>query len=564
MKFEHLFSPMQVGKVTYRNRIVSAPMAFGLIVQNPDARDFTYRKLEASAKGGNGCVIVGETDVNFVDAVRIPGFRPFDFAKPEEDPETFDAVGEYARRIKRHGAVALAELVHCGKEKVPFGPGQEAIGPIETTNLAGITPEETGAFVAMAEPYITSVHVTCGIYEASVKSGTESSMFHPHGLNIDNAAIIKKYTKLPVGAVGGINSPELCEQAIAEGKIDFAILGRQMLADPEFANKAKRGHEDQIRRCLRCYKCFPGSPEEGYDDLPFTSEELALYVGHCTINPLAHLPFDPDTLAPASKQETVLIVGGGAAGMQAAITACDRGQKVILAEQGPRLGGLLRFTDVDTDKPDLMNFKNLLVREVERRDIDVRLNTVITPENITSFGADGVIFATGSLPSCPPVPGIGHAHKAMDMYDGKVKPGHKIVMVGGGLVGCEAGLFLQKTGHEVTVVELLGRLANESFGMYREALIWEMEKCGMAMLPKTRCLEITPTGVKVENAGGVQTLEADTVLFALGMKSVDIAPLKAAAEAAGLKTWVIGDAIQPGKVDQATRSAYLAGIEVGR
>ena len=280
MKFEHLFSPMQVGKVTYRNRIVSAPMAFGLIVQNPDARDFTYRKLEASAKGGNGCVIVGETDVNFVDAVRIPGFRPFDFAKPEEDPETFDAVGEYARRIKRHGAVALAELVHCGKEKVPFGPGQEAIGPIETTNLAGvrvrpmneddmariardfavsatymqkagfdgvlihgghgflftqflsplmntrtdsyggslenrarfplqilkavreavgpdflvelridgtdhqpggITPEETGAFVAMAEPYITSVHVTCGIYEASVKSGTESSMFHPHG-----------------------------------------------------------------------------------------------------------------------------------------------------------------------------------------------------------------------------------------------------------------------------------------------------------------------------------------------------------------------------------------------
>ena len=189
---------------------------------------------------------------------------------------------------------------------------------------------------------------------------------------------------------------------------------------------------------------------------------------------------------------------------------------------------------MDTDKPDLMNFKNLLVREVERRDIDVRLNTVITPESITSFGADGVIFATGSLPSCPPVPGTGH------------------------------GLFLQKTGHEVTVGELLGRLANESFGMYREALIWEMEKCGMAMLPKTRCLEITPTGVKVENAGGVQTLEADTVLFALGMKSVDIAPLKAAAEAAGLKTWVIGDAIQPGKVDQATRSAYLAGIEVGR
>ena len=115
MKFEHLFSPMQVGKVTYRNRIVSAPMAFGLIVQNPDARDFTYRKLEASAKGGNGCVIVGETDVNFTDAVRIPGFRPFDFAKPEEDPETFDAVGEYARRIKRHGVEGRAGPLRQGE-----------------------------------------------------------------------------------------------------------------------------------------------------------------------------------------------------------------------------------------------------------------------------------------------------------------------------------------------------------------------------------------------------------------------------------------------------------------
>ena len=504
MSFEHLFSPMQVGKVTYRNRIVSAPMAFGLIVQNPDARDFTYRKLESSAKGGNACVIVGETDVNFVDAVRIPGFRPFDFAKPEEDPETFDAVGEYARRIKRHGAVALAELVHCGKEKVPFGPDQEAIGPVETTNLAGvkvramteddmvriakdfavaatymqkagfdgilihgghgfiftqylsplmntrtdgyggslenrakfplmilkavreavgpdflvelridgtdhqpggITPEETGEFIAMAEPYITSVHVTCGIYEESVKSGTESSMFHPHGLNIDNAAIIKRYTKLPVGAVGGINSPEMCEQAIADGKVDFVILGRQMLADPEFANKARSGHADQIRRCLRCYKCFPGSPEEGYDDLPFTSEELALYVGHCTINPLAHLPFDPDTLAPADKCETVLIVGGGAAGLQAAITAADRGQKVILAEQASYLGGLLRFTDVDTDKPDLRNFKNLLVREVSGRWSAGTLTCGSTPPLPPRTSAPLALTASSSPPAlCPPVP----------------------------------------------------------------------------------------------------------------------------------------------------------------
>ena len=125
MKFEHLFSPMQVGKVTYRNRIVSAPMAFGLIVQNPDARDFTYRKLEASAKGGNGCVIVGETDVNFTDAVRIPGFRPFDFAKPEEDPETFDAVGASS-------ATALSlwpSWSTAARRRCPSAPGRRPSAP---------------------------------------------------------------------------------------------------------------------------------------------------------------------------------------------------------------------------------------------------------------------------------------------------------------------------------------------------------------------------------------------------------------------------------------------------
>lgn len=135
------------------------------------------------------------------------------------------------------------------------------------------------------------------------------------------------------------------------------------------------------------------------------------------------------------------------------------------------------------------------------------------------------------------------------------------VSSGGGLMGCEAGLFLQKTGHEVTVVEMLDRVANEAFGMYREALVWEMEKNHMTMLPKTKCLEITPNSVKIENADGVQELEADTVLYALGMKSVDYSALK---EAAGdAQVYVIGDAIHPGKVDQCTRTGYIAALKVG-
>ncbi len=661
MKFEHLLSPMQVGNRTYRNRVVSAPMAFSLIVQNPDAQGPTYRKLESSAKGGNACVIVGELDVNFRDAVRIPGFQEVDFSDPEQDPYTFDAVAEYARRIQSYGAIALAELAHCGSDKVPFDETQEAIGPVAGVNSAGfpvramtkedmdriandfavaatyvqkagydgvlihgghgfiltqylspltntrtdeyggslknrakfplqilhaireavgpdflielridgtdhepggITPEETGQFVRWAQDDLTSVHVTCGLYLEAVKTGQASSMYHPHGLNIGEAAIVKSYTDLPVGVVGGLNSPEMCEQAIADGKVDFVVLGRQMLADPEFTNKCAAGEADRIRRCLRCYKCFPGSPEEGYDDLPFTSEELALDVGHCTINPLAHLPFDPDELPPAVRSEKVLIVGGGIAGMQAAMTACDRGHQVTIVDKADKLGGLLFFTDVDIDKPDLRNFKDLMVREVERRDIEVCLNTEVTPEYIRDFGPDAVILATGSEPSRPPIPGIEHAHQALEVYDGSYTPGKKIVMIGGGLVGCEAGLYLQKTGHEVTVVEMLDRVANESFGMYREALMLEMDKCGVVCMPKTKCLKIEADGVTVENADGTQKLPADSILFALGMKSVGADDLKEAA--GGAELHVIGDAIAPGKVDQATRSGYLAAIEIGK
>lgn len=129
MKFEHLFSPMQVGKVTYRNRIVSAPMAFGLIVQNPDARDFTYRKLEASAKGGNGCVIVGETDVNFTDAVRIPASVPLTSPSPRRIPRPSTP---WASMPAASSATALSlwpSWFTAARRRCPSAPGRRPSAP---------------------------------------------------------------------------------------------------------------------------------------------------------------------------------------------------------------------------------------------------------------------------------------------------------------------------------------------------------------------------------------------------------------------------------------------------
>ena len=662
-QFKNLFTPLKINDAyTMKNRVCCAPMAFALIACDPEAGEKSFRKLEAPARGGDAMVCVGELDVNFVDAVRIP-LPPVDFT--EKDSYAVQRVGEYARRIHKHGAIALCELMHPGAEKMPFDETQEAIGPMDEVKPSGvhvramsrddmdritkdfvtgaqfvkncgfdgvcihgghgflftqflssvinrrtdeyggslenrarfpiqimkaireamgkdfiiefrisgddvyrderhgITPEETGQFAHMLEGVVDLIQVSVGLYYDAVVTHQFSSMFVPHGVNASISKIVKQYTSLPVGVIGGINSPEQMERMIADGEADYIALGRQSLADPELANKAKNGEPERIRRCLRCFKCFPGSPEEGYTDLPFTSNELAKTVGACTINPLANLPFDPYSLQPAAAKKRVLVVGGGAAGMQAAITACDRGHEVILAEKGDKLGGLLFFTDVDTDKPDLMNFKNMMIGEVERRDIDVRLNTEVTPENLKDFAADELIIATGSLPTHPPIPGIDNAIQSLEVYRGNAKAGKKVVMVGGGLIGSEQGLFLAKTGHEVAVVELLPRVANEAYGMYREALAREMAKENMELYENTKCLEIGKDYVKVQLPGGEEkTLHADTVLYALGMKSVPWQELETAAKAAGITVQVIGDAIRPGKVDQATRSGYLAGVRI--
>ncbi len=660
--YSKMFEPLRVNDAyTMKNRVCCAPMAFALVACSPEASEKSFRKLEAPARGGDAMVSVGELDVNFVDAVRIP-LPTVDFA--EEGSYAEQRVGEYARRIHKHDAIALCELCHPGAEKMPFDDTQEAIGPNDEVrpngvpvramtpsdmervagdfvtaakfvkrcgfdgivihgghgflftqflsatynkrtdeyggsleNRArfpkqilkairdamgkdfiiefritgddgykderhGVTPEETGRFAHMVEGIVDLIQVSAGIYYDAIPTHQFSSMYVPHGVNASISAEVKKYTSLPVGVVGGINSPDQIEEILGKGQADYIVLGRQSLADPELVNKTKCGEADRVRSCLRCFKCFPGSPEEGYTDIPFKSEDLAKHVGACTINPLANLPFDPLEIPPAVSKKRVLVIGGGVAGLQAAITACDRGHEVIIAEKGSRLGGLLFFTDTDVDKPDLRNFKDMMIKEVERRNIDVRPNTEVTPENLGDFGAEEIIIATGSLPACPPIPGIENAIQSMELYKGTAEAGKRVIMLGGGLIGAEQGLFLAKTGHEVTVVEMLPRVANEAYGMYREALVREMEKEGMTLYENTRCLEIGKGWIRVKLSDGSETkLEADTVLFALGMKAV---PTDELVQAAGdIPVHVIGDAIRASKVDTATRTGYLAGIKAG-
>jgi 2,4-dienoyl-CoA reductase-like NADH-dependent reductase (Old Yellow Enzyme family)/thioredoxin reductase len=418
----------------------------------------------------------------------------------------------------------------------------------------GMHVDEVAAFCKMIEGLVDLIDVSVGLYRDPILSGQFSSIFDPHALNADLAAAVKKAVSIPVSVVGGINSPELAEQIIAEGKCDFVSLARQLTADPAFAAKAESGNEDDIAHCLRCYKCFPGTLEGVMDD-------LSTLFG-CTVNPVAFL-YDKNILeSKPTGSRNVLVVGGGVAGMEAAVVAADRGHNVTLIEKTDSLGGLLKFTDSDVYKGDLKAFKDLMVRRVAKRNIKVITGKEFSPADVAAFKADQVILAVGSTPIEPRIEGIENAVRALDIYQSLDGVGKKVVMVGGGLVGSEAGLHLAKNGRQVTIVEMLDKVAPDSYPMHRVALVREMDKM-LTYRTGLKVVSIAKDGVKtVDREGKEEFIPADTVVYALGMRAnrKETEALRAAAK--DVPVHEIGDCVRAAKVYDAVKEGYLEAMSI--
>lgn len=419
----------------------------------------------------------------------------------------------------------------------------------------GMGIEETVEFCKLAQKYADLIHMSVGVYRNPILSGEFSSLFQKHGLNADMAEAVKKAVSIPVVVVGGINSPVLAEELISQGKCDFVALARQLTADPDFAKKAETDRETDITPCLRCFKCFLG-PLEGVD-----IKEMPNLFG-CTVNP-SEFFYDFDLLnSKPEGSRNVLIIGGGVAGMQAAITAHDRGHKVTIIEKSDKLGGLLFFTDTDNYKTDLRDFKDLLIRRIKERNINVILNKEFTSEDVKSFGADTVILALGSSPIVPPINGIKNAMQALDAYRDISKVGKKVIMVGGGLVGCETGLNLAKEGRDVTIIEMGDKVAPDSYLMHRVGLINEMEQL-VKVMTNTKCTKITPNSITALDQSGKEiTLKADTVIYALGMKANRPETQTLHDSIKNIPVYEIGDCVKAAKVYEATRQAFVAAMSI--
>jgi 2,4-dienoyl-CoA reductase-like NADH-dependent reductase (Old Yellow Enzyme family)/thioredoxin reductase len=410
----------------------------------------------------------------------------------------------------------------------------------------GITIEETKQMVPLVvKAGAQALHVSgygVGSYI------TTAPIADTPGFLIPMAEEVKKLTNVPVIAVGRLDL-ELGERILEQGKADLIAIGRRLLADPELPNKAAEGRLDEVNSCIGCMECI---------------ERLALdQRGEgvtCVVNPALGRERAYE-IKLAAKRKKVIVVGGGPAGAHAAIVAARRGHKVTLFEEGARLGGLLHIAALPPFKGDIVPWIDYLVSQVERLGVEVKLNMRATAEKVSDMNPDAVVVATGGTPAMPDIAGIDESSvvTAQDVLSGKAKAWQNVVIIGGGMVGCETGRYLAEQGKKVTIIEILKRMANDMFPMVRRRLMDGLRSKNVTLLTSATCEAMTGGSVQVCTAEGKrEMIPADTIIIAVGYKAND--RLYKALQGKVPETYRIGNSYKPRRILEATTEGYQTGL----
>lgn len=368
------------------------------------------------------------------------------------------------------------------------------------------------------------------------------------GFSADYVTEIKRAVSVPIITVGRYTEPQFAELMIAEGRADLVAFGRQSIADPEMPNKAKAGRLDLMNPCIGCLQgCVPNM---------FKGEPIT-----CLVNPLAGREAD---FKPAQTKKNVMVIGGGPGGLYAAFTAAQRGHAVTLYEKGDILGGNMRLAAYPPGKGDITNMVRSYIAKCEEYGVKMVMNTEVTPAMVAEAKPDAVIVATGSNPLVLPIPGIndtGVIH-AGDLLDGKAAVGKKVLVVGGGMVGCEVADFLGELGHEVSVIELRDQLGPDVIPEHRKFLMKDFDTYKVQGVTGAKVAQFFTDGVSYTLADGTEgRLEGfDNVVLAMGYRNNDT--ISEEIKKIVAETYVIGDAVKARKALDATAEGLNAALEI--
>ena len=406
-------------------------------------------------------------------------------------------------------------------------------------------------FIKMVEDRIDIAHISCGtVMEDVTQTVMHPVEFYKPGVNAKYARQVKEAgVRIPVLTIGAFQAPQLIEETLATGGADIVAMARGAIADADCVNKARDGREEEIIPCLKCFFCL------AYD----TELEFC-----CAVNPRVGRESILHQFVPCeTTPKKIVVVGGGPAGMAAAVYAAGRGHNVTLYEQEGSLGGKIVFARHVGFKYDLDRFLEYLLFSVKQAGITVKTGVTATKEMIAAENADVVFAAVGSDPIALPIPGAGgdNVMFAQQCFGRLDQVGNNVVVIGGGEVGCETALYLgMENGRQVSVIEMRDSLAPDAnYAPFLALNDLTPKHCDVHL--NAICTEITQSGVKYRGVDGAECIiEADTVIFSVGMRSrIDAA--EEFRECAPV-FFRIGDCLNAGNIRICTRTAFDAAMQV--
>jgi len=580
--FKHIFTPIRIGKVMVKNRIETAPaQPFLAAMDGGISREYIEWE-KAFARGGAGIVTLGVTSIIYenpprvghvlnlgtdkcinglermAEAIHRYGAKAsIELCYHSQDSPTDLTLEEINKLIHSYAAAAYRCMVagmdmimiHGAHGHLPsqfFSPIKnlrrdayggsvknrarfvlemlEAIRNKVDDNLAieyrisadelvpeGLHVEEQLEFAKLIQDKIDLLHVSAGkLFEEETIPMMIQPTYISRGINVHFAELFKKELKIPVATVGSLDL-EMAERIIAEEKADIVAMVRSFLADPDCVKKAERGRPELIRPCVRCNTCI-------------NRTHLFHLAVRCAVNPLNGREAEFSNLPLPVKRKKVVIIGGGPAGMEAARTAAERGHEVVLYEKNDELGGNLILASAPPFKEDMRKYLEWARYTVMNTpNIAVKLSTEANPENIKAEKPDCLIIAVGAIPVMPKIPGVesGKVLWVGDVYSNKAEVGDSAIIVGAGLTGSEAALFLAQQGKKVTLLDMLSlkEIDAESPFINVLALRSLLKEKGVVTITNVKLEAITDKGVLVVDKNWHKIeIVCDTVALSLGFK----------------------------------------------